>query len=505
MVLGTSLSVPITAIPFPGSTWSGVIAVTISGGTSGLTLTPASFSVDTTKVSGETVTVTSSASVATGVYSFTITGTSGSMVASAQLAVAVVQAPPPATSAQANVLYSFTGQQDGGDPTGALISDSAGNLYGVTALGGAYSAGVVFELSFLNGAWKETVLHSFGNGTDGVEPVGALVFDGSGNLYGVTALGGNTSCSEGCGTVYELTPTVSGWQETIMHSFTGGADGNEPGAGLVLDKAGNLYGTSRYGGYANNTNCSGGCGTVFTLVPSVNGWAHSVIYNFQGSADGWTPHAALIMDPQGSLYGTTEGGGYYSTSTSGNAICLGSCGTIFKMTPSGGAWQETVLYSFQGLGIDGVDPTGLVMDSAGNLYGATTIGGFTYPPCSGSVGNFFKLNPTGSGGSITQLYYFMGCERGYSPLNVIRDQAGNVYGVGSGGSLGCDSNSTQGCGTVFQLSQTTQGWVESAYYDFPGGDSGWWPNSVTLVGGSLYGTTSQGGPSNYGVIFEITP
>jgi uncharacterized repeat protein (TIGR03803 family) len=502
MTAGSSFPGAITAMPLVGSSWQGVIAVTMSGLPSGLTANPASFSVDTTKSNGNVaVTYTATSSLPTGVYPFAVTGTSGSVSYSITITVGVVLPPPPATPLQTNVVYSFSGVPDGGDPGGALISDSAGNLYGTTALGGAYGPGEVFELSFSNGAWQKTVLHSFGNGTDGSEPVGALVFDASGNLYGVTALGGTGACSGGCGTVYELTPAGSGWQETVLHSFTG-ADGEEPVAGLILDKAGNLYGTTRYGGDITNTHCGGGgCGTVFTLTRSGNARVYSVIHIFEYSPDGAYPESEMIFDPQGNLYGTTSGGGNQKCREATLYSVGPECGIVFKMTLSGGVWQETVVYSFQA-SYEGAGPSGLVLDRAGNLYGVTTYGGFD-TPLFGPCGNFFELTPTGSGWNLTELYYFVCGDLGEQPLTLISDQAGNFYGVASGGPPGC--NADFGCGMIFRLSQTGQGWVETAYYDFPGGDAGWWPKSVTLSGGNLYGTTAQGGASNYGVIFEISP
>jgi uncharacterized repeat protein (TIGR03803 family) len=510
MTPGSSFSTTIIAIPLIGGSWNGVIAVTMSGLPSGLTANPQSFSVDTTKGNGNVpVTFSAAVSLSTGVYPFTVTGTSGSISYSITMAVGVVEPPPQATPLPAKVLYSFSGQQDGGGPGGALVSDSAGNLYGTTDQGGAYGPGTVFELSFSNGAWQETVLHSFGNGTDGAGPLGSLVFDASGNLYGATRLGGTGACSEGCGTVYELTPLGSGWQETVLHNFTGGADGFNPAAGVVLDNAGNLYGTTEYGGAVlGNAYCSTvGCGTVFTLKTSGNGWAYSVIHSFQGPPDGNDPGGGggggLIFDQQGNLYGTTYSGGNVNCPEGNPYSGGGGCGIVFEMTSSGSAWQETVLHSFQAT-YDGLRPSGLVLDSGGNLFG-TTYGGFSDPLCNNddSCGNFFELTPTGNGWALNELYYFWGSNLGYQPSGLVRDQAGNFYGVASGGPPGCDFN--LGCGTVFQLSKTGQGWVESANYEFPGGAAGWWPRSVTLSGGNLYGTTVQGGGSNYGVIFEISP
>jgi uncharacterized repeat protein (TIGR03803 family) len=235
-----------------GVTWNGVIDVTMSGLPSGLTPNPATFSVNTATQNGQVpVVFTAASSLPIGVYPFTVTGTSGTMTYTITMAVGVVEPPPQAASMQEKVIYNFTGLQDGGQPSGELIADSAGNLYGATAQGGAYGAGTVFELSFADGAWNETVLHSFGSATDGSEPIGGLVFDAAGNLYGVTRNGGTS----GYGAVFKLTPGLSGWQETVLHSFAGGADGFNPATGLVIDKTGDLYGTTEYGGALGTVRC----------------------------------------------------------------------------------------------------------------------------------------------------------------------------------------------------------------------------------------------------------
>jgi uncharacterized repeat protein (TIGR03803 family) len=266
------------------------------------------------------------------------------------------------------VLYSFCSQTnctDGAYPLAGLIFDAAGNLYGATYNGGiypcgAYGCGTVFELSpTAGGGWTETVLHSFGNGTDGAFPYAGLIFDAAGNLYGTTTGGGTYRG----GTVFQLTPTAGGgWAEQVLYSFcsqTNCTDGGGPG-GLIFDAAGNLYGTTGGGG-------AYGGGTVFELSPTAGGgWTEKVLHSFNGT-DGTGP-SAVIFDAAGNLYGTTEYGGAYG----GN---LGD-GTVFELTPTaGGGWTEKVLHSF-GNGTDGAWPlAGLIIDAAGNLYGMTWIGG----------------------------------------------------------------------------------------------------------------------------------
>ncbi|MGA8493494.1 MAG: choice-of-anchor tandem repeat GloVer-containing protein [Terriglobales bacterium] len=254
------------------------------------------------------------------------------------------------TTGAETVLHSFTGK-DGAEPQGGLVRDSAGNLYGTTLFGGG-GGGVVFKLD-TTGA--ETVLYSFLGGADGGNPPAGLVRDSAGNLYGTTTWGG----TYWVGVVFKVDTTGA---ETVLHSFTGGADGGEPYAGLVRDSAGNLYGTTYYGG------ASGAYGAVFKLDTT---GAETVLYSFTGGADGGQPLAGLVRDSAGNLYGTTREGGAYSN------------GVVFKLDTTG---VETVLYSFEG-GAGGFPEAGLLRDSAGNLYGTTQAGG------AYNHGLVFKITP----------------------------------------------------------------------------------------------------------------
>jgi uncharacterized repeat protein (TIGR03803 family) len=310
-------------------------------------------------------------------------------------------------AAQERVLYSFSGGTDGGSPAGGLIFDGAGNLYGTTNGGGTYSGGTVFELSpAAGGGWTETVIHSFGNGTDGNGPEAGLIFDAAGNLYSTTNGGGTYNG----GTVFELTPQAGGgWTETVIHSFGSGTDGAGPWAGLIFDAAGNLYSTTKGGGTYNG-------GTVFELTPQAGGgWTEQVLHSFQGGADGAQPYAGLIFDAAGNLYGTTYFGGAY-----------GYYGTVFDLTPAaGGTWTEKVLYNFSGFP-DGINPVGgLIFDGTGNLYGTTYLGG-TY-----GKGTLFELTPAGGGTWTEQvLHNFGNGNDGATPSSgLITDTAGNLYGT----------------------------------------------------------------------------
>jgi uncharacterized repeat protein (TIGR03803 family) len=280
---------------------------------------------------------------------------------------------------------------------------------------------------------KETVLYSFSGGTDGAEPYAGVVMDAAGNLYGSTDFGGNLNCNEwegfGCGTVFKLNKADD---ETVLYSFGGAPDGAKPYAGVVMGAAGNLYSTTFNGGNVTCANTSG-CGTVFML--DITG-KEKVLYNFSGAPDGANPEAGVVMDAAGNLYGTTFFGG-----ASGD-------GTVFKLDTAG---KETVLYSFSGTP-DGANPVGgLVMDVAGNLYSTTFNGGNVTCTNASGCGTVFKLDTTGN---ETLLYMFSGGADGAYPTGgLVMDAAGNLYGTTfEGGDLSCMfANMGLGCGTVFKL------------------------------------------------------
>ena len=316
-----------------------------------------------------------------------------------------------------------------------------------------------------------SVLYSF-NGSDGAYPTAGLIGDGAGNLYGTTGAGG----ADNDGVVFKLAPDGT---ETVLYFFTGGSDGSAPYAGLIMDKTGNLYSTT-YGG-GGSTNCSNGCGTVFKLAP--NG-TETGLYSFTGGRDGSGPRAGLIMDKKGNLYSTTFEGG------------ANGAGVVFKLAPDG---TETALYSFTGES-DGAYPyASLIMDKKGNLYGTTYDGGIT--GCGGhGCGVVFRLAPNGT---ETVLYSFTGGSDGRGPFaGLITDGSGNIYGTtGYGGGTGCNG---PGCGTVFKLAPNG---TETLLHIFTGGSDGGYPYAGLIVDkkGSLYSTTSIGGPDNRGVVFKLAP
>jgi len=341
------------------------------------------------------------------------------------------------------MIYSFgpasTSSYYSANPS-SLIVDSKGNLYGTAENGGASQFGSVFELSPQpGGAWSETDLFSFQ--VVDAKPLGGVIFDSAGRLYGVTLAGG----THGLGSIFQLAQDSSGtWQMTVIHDFTGyPSDGAHPAAGLIFDSAGNLYGTTERGGsgVCTSKSITEGCGTVFELSYVAGAWKETVVYSFQGTPgnDGANPTANLIFDASGNLYGTTFNGGLQNYNCY-DAIYFDGCGTVFKLSPSNGAWSETVLYEFGRF--DGSTPSGgLVMDKSGNLYGMTSYYG------SYGGGTLYKLAPaTGGDWTKSVLHNFGTGTDGYYPQgSLIQDSAGNLYGTTYGGGI------RYGQGTVFEL------------------------------------------------------
>src|SRR6266446_1689823 len=285
------------------------------------------------------------------------------------------------------VLHSFSGTPDGSTPYGALAIDASGNLYGTTIIGGTSNNGTVFKTTSTG---TTTLLHNFAGNPDGSRPYGGLVRDSSGNLYSTTSQGGSSNL----GTVFK---TTSAGTTTVLHSFVGTPDGSGPYGGLVVDSSGNLYGTTVIGGTSNN-------GTVFKTTST---GTTTLLHNFAGNPDGSRPYGGLVRDSSGNLYSTTSQGG------------SSNLGTVFKTTSTG---TTTVLHNFAG-NPDGSSPyyDGLVRDSSGNLYGTTTQGG------SSNLGTVFK---TTSAGTTTVLHSFVGTPDGSGPYGgLVVDSSGNLYGT----------------------------------------------------------------------------
>jgi uncharacterized repeat protein (TIGR03803 family) len=366
----------------------------------------------------------------------------------------------------------------------------------------------------------ESVVYPFSGNRVGF-PTAGLIVDANGDLYG-TASGaapfGPAGCfasGVGCGAVFMLTPPGpggSGWRATFLHRFKGGEDGSIPEAGLIMDANGALYGTTSLGGGV--ASCYDGCGTVFRMTPPKPGetqWSEEILYRFKGDADGASPHAGVIMDATGALYGTTQSGGIK---------CFGklteSCGTVFMLAPPKAGdrqWTERVLYRFKG-GADGANPeAGLTIDTNDVLYGTTYSGGVR---CFGkfredTCGTVFALKPppAGSDGwTETVLNRFkLPAEGAHPGAGLIMDASGVLYGTTNWGGRGCLNT---GCGTVFGLSPPapgTSGWAETVLYPFRGGDDGESPLAGLIMdaSGALYGTTSSGGAAQWGTVFKLTP
>ncbi len=377
------------------------------------------------------------------------------------------------------VLYTFTGMPDGSAPYSGLVRDTRGNFYGVTAAGGTDRQGTVYEISPTPaGGWIETVLHAFAaNGTDGYSPGSGLTLDAAGNLYGTTIFGG----THVYGTVFELSPTQSGsWTETILYNFTGGNDGGLPQYGsLVFDAKGNLYGTTQNAGTL-------GYGVAFELSPSPNGgWTETVLHDFaENATDGGYP-MAVVFDKNGNLYGTAaQGGG------------LGR-GVIFELSPSlGGTWTETILHNFADNSTDGGIPMAGVVFHGTQLYGTTEHGG------AYGWGTVYRLSKTITGWKEKVLHSFAtdGID-GFPPKGtVVIDKTGHIYGTTYGGGA-------KGSGTVFELTVSKGVWTETVLYSFTGQSDGGYPYFGLILDatGHLYGATNGGGSGGNGVVFELTP
>jgi uncharacterized repeat protein (TIGR03803 family) len=383
------------------------------------------------------------------------------------------------------VLYRFQGGKDGMYPNG-LVADKFGSLYGTTQLGGGAVAcpstgcGILLKLTPAGGTYSESVLHRFTGGADGAYPAAAMTLGKNGVLYGTTSQGGGgPACSNGCGTVFKMTPTERGYAERILYRFQGGSDGAYPVAPLIVDQSGALYGTTSEGG----RRCKAGCGTAFRLTPSGPGYVESVLYRFRGHGDGAFPSSALMADRSGALYGTAPDGGIYN--------CRIGCGMAFKLTPTRSGYAENILYGFRG-GKDGANPSGaLIADKVGVLYGTTSGGGY-------GAGIVFSLRPLGSQYAKNVLHDFKSGVDGQYPTGGVVAAQGALYGTTfRGGSFGW--------GTVFKV--TSKG-HEVVRYAFQGYDDGALPAAGLIVGndGALYGATSGGGGACHcGTVFKLTP
>jgi len=408
--------------------------------------------------------------------------------------------------------FDYTDAPHGYGPSTALLRDSAGNLYGGTGSGGSWGDGVIFQL---DPSGQQTVIHSMSGPPQGIGPTGTLARDESGNIYGATVEGGSDvyPCSSGCGVLFMID---SSGNETVLHTFTDGDDGGLPYSGVVRDAAGNLYGTTADGG-------KGGGGVVFKFDAAGN---ETVLHDFGGGADGSGPDTGVTIQ-NGYLYGTTECGG-----TGTSAYCTGGAGVIFRLDATG---HETILYNFTGGADGGYPQSGVTLDQAGNLYGSTYAG-------NGNNGAVYKLSPAGQ---LTVLHAFTDGADGVFPSgNLYLDSSGNLYGTAQRGGTGngtifrvdaagnfavlhrfagvpdgsgpltgvipCGPNlcgttyrgGTSNAGTVFQIDGSG---TFTILYSFPAKADGTDPLAGLVMDstGNLYGTTSTGGASDYGILFKV--
>lgn len=377
------------------------------------------------------------------------------------LAFCLIAAPP--SSAQSEtILYSTNPDEN---PASGVTMDKQGNLYGVTGSNGLTDKGEVFKLTppaQPGGEWTPTMLHAFDGQPDGEYPSGNLLLDSAGNLYGTTAGGGSRSG----GTVYEI--TAAGVERILYNFKIGTDDARSPAGGLVRDSQGNFYGLTTLGGTANQ-------GAVYKLTPSGK---ETVLYNFQGGSDGYTPVGALTLDSHNNLYGATWKGG------------PNHAGTIFKLTPTG---VKTIFHGFAANSTDGQYPyAGPVMDAKGNLYGTTGYGG------ANSYGTVFALTASGT---EKILYSFKGGEfDGQLPeASLILDTSGNLYGTTS-----LNPNAIGPFGTVFEVTPAGKEIILHKFTNSPDG----YDSAASLIMDSqanLYGTTTEGGATGAGTVFEVTP
>ena len=402
----------------------------------------------------------------------------------------------PATAAQAQtftVLHTFNAGSDGQNPTASLTVHGNGKTaYGVATFGPGGDGGGAFKLTQGGSGWVLSPLFTHAGATDS-----KLVIGPDGNLYGASAYGGIQACGEGggCGTVFMLQPPAAAcasflcpWKQTVIYEFTDQNDGWYPDSEVIFDTAGNLYGVTEYGGTGDcGIGGSVGCGLVYKLTRSGSGWTKSTIHTFLGStSDGAFPSGGLVFDTAGNLYGLTSIGGSSACSNGSNI----GCGVLYELSPSNGGWTESIPYYFQGT--NGGDPTGtLAMDPSGNLYGVADP-------------YIFELSQPGNW-SYATLYNFTHDD--YPIGGLTFDRGGNLYGV----TIQAGEN---GYGYVYKLSLSGSSWTLSHLHDFAYADGTYANGLVSLdVNGNIYGTSNQGGffsencyPANgCGTAWEITP
>ncbi|HEY7001888.1 MAG TPA: choice-of-anchor tandem repeat GloVer-containing protein [Candidatus Udaeobacter sp.] len=378
----------------------------------------------------------------------------------------------------------FSCEEDEGEYADTdLETDPAGNIYGTTVLGGDFGSGTVFQLSPTPTGWVHTVLYSFTGGADGGEPYKGVTLDKAGNLYGSAVTGGSGNCEGGCGVVYKLSNNGGTWTQTVIHAFTGGDDGSGPGARVTVDGAGNIYGMAPTGG-------AYGLGTIYKIQPALSGAStFGVLHAFTGGIDGASGSAGRMILRGGRLYGAVTAGGRYGS------------GLVFQLDADGfGERDLQAIYSFRGQP-DGSFPYGaLFIDRSSRIYGTTYYGG------ANGIGAVYKLSPASAPRRFGEwpeevIYSFQAGTDGNSPIsNLVSDTAGNLYGTTSEGG--------SGSGVIFKLSPVGGGkWTETVVHSFVGPPDGAFAYNGMVVDalGNFYGATVHGGSEDDGCVYKFTP
>ena len=392
-------------------------------------------------------------------------------------------------SARFSVIHTFTGGKDGSYPYAGLAIDGNGNLYGTTNQGGSEKGscppandgcGNVFQMSRSKSGWTLRPLYLFLGGNDGQGPYGRVAIGADGKLYGTTIEGGNQTCPSGCGTVFSLMPSTGcqsgscAWSESVLYRFQGNSDGFYPTGDLALDSSGNVYGTTTQGG-------ADGPGTIYELNSSKGKWSESILYSFTGQDDGANPYSGVTLGAAGKMYSSTLTGG------------INNGGSAVELTLSNGVWTETTLHDFYPSNKGVFPQAGLVLEKSGKLIGATAAGG----PNNG--GTVYELSPSNGDWRLSTLYNLTGSGEPGPWAKLTMDASGNLYGTTQGYPPVGD------WGTVFKLAHTGGRWERTVLHRFTGGEDGGVPYSTVVFdsAGNLYGTTNLGGASKLGVVFEI--
>jgi uncharacterized repeat protein (TIGR03803 family) len=394
------------------------------------------------------------------------------------------------------VLHTFTTRMDGANPYAGLTLDAAGNLYGTAYRGGidtggvcfANGCGTVFKLKHTRSGWLFTPIYDFHGGSDGAYPYGGVTIGRDGTLYSTAELGGGNSSA--CGTVFNLKPPPAAcrsalcqWTKTDLYSFQG------TGVGDGCGPASGLTYDEAGNLYGTTRGGGHGYGTVYALSPSAGGWSEAVLHVFEDSDGAYPVFGSVVFDPAGNLYGTTPLGG--------DVKCMSGsgCGVVFQLTPSGAGWDHNTLYTFED-GSDGAFPSGgVILDASGNLYGATATGG------SNGGGTVFELSPSNGNWNFALLASLVSDQQDAgSSGSLVMDKAGNLYGTTYGGGV-------YGDGTVFKLTPSNGGWTYTSLHDFYCATDGCGPYSTVVfdADGNIYGTASLGGTDHAGTVWEITP